>query len=294
MNNGHVGRRSQGLNCSTVTALCLLSPYGKEKGRQHLRLLLGWEVFDEARDLRRSIELDALHDSLVFAAEKGLPWPAVAEVGKLTEELLTDTQGLCISEALQLLQDKLTVCEPKLSPFKACSVCDYFCNTFIRHYHLYQFVLCQERDLRQHLAHLEVCGPPQPLPLMAGTEVEAAKHQQQLAALSAAEAQKRTNMLLLQERLHLEKECMLQRVYDRVDAQAGALDRKVSAWGRPTQFRKETLEGGMRRIQTTFEILDLRLQKKTLSLNPPATHPPPPSSEDRAKSTKAQVQKKKK
>lgn len=156
--------------------------------------------------------------------------------------------GLPISEALQLLHDKLTLCEPKLSPFKACSVCDYFCNTFIRHYHLYQFVLCQERDLRQHLAHLEVCGPPQPLPLMAGTEVEAAKHQQQLAALSAAEAQKRTDMLLLQERLHWEKERMLQRVYDRVNAQAETLDRKVSVWARPTQFRKETLEGGMRRV----------------------------------------------
>lgn len=72
-----------------------MSQHQREKGRRHLRLLLGWEVFDEARDLRRSIELDVLHNSLVFAAEKGLPWPAVAEVGKLTEELLTDTQGMC-------------------------------------------------------------------------------------------------------------------------------------------------------------------------------------------------------
>ncbi|XP_006028220.1 uncharacterized protein C8orf74 homolog [Alligator sinensis] len=283
-----------GLSADGVRAVVQLQ---REKGRRHLRLLLGWEVFDEARDLRRSIELDVLHDSLVFAAEKGLPWPAVAEVGKLTEELLTDMQGLPISEALQLLHDKLTLCEPKLSPFKACSVCNYFCNTFIRHYHLYQFVLCQERDLRQHLAHLEVCGPPQPLPLMAGTEVEAAKHQQQLAALSAAEAQKHTDMLLLQERLHSEKERMLQRVYDRVNAQAGALDRKVlesmvrEAIGTQIEAVHEILQT---EIQTTFEILDLRLQKKTLSLNPPATHPPPPSSEDRAKSTKAQVQKKKK
>lgn len=62
-------------------------------GRQYLRELLGWKEFDEIRELRRSIQLDTIYYSLVFAAEKGFPWPAVAEVGKLTAELLDDTRG---------------------------------------------------------------------------------------------------------------------------------------------------------------------------------------------------------
>ncbi|KAL8185025.1 UNVERIFIED_CONTAM: hypothetical protein K2H54_035331 [Gekko kuhli] len=61
-------------------------------GRQYLRVLLEWKEFDEIRDLRRSIQLDTIYHSLVFAAEKGLPWPAVAEVGNLTVELLDETK----------------------------------------------------------------------------------------------------------------------------------------------------------------------------------------------------------
>ena len=74
----------------TSTLPCLLQ---QKKGRLHLRDLLGWKEFDEVRDLRRSILLDLQYRSLVFAAEKGLPWPAVAEVGNLTGELLWETKG---------------------------------------------------------------------------------------------------------------------------------------------------------------------------------------------------------
>uniref|UniRef100_A0ACB8G917 Uncharacterized protein n=1 Tax=Sphaerodactylus townsendi TaxID=933632 RepID=A0ACB8G917_9SAUR len=63
----------------------------KKRGRQYLRELLEWEEFDEIRDLRRSIRLDTIYYSLVFAAEKGLPWLTVAEVGNLTVELLDET-----------------------------------------------------------------------------------------------------------------------------------------------------------------------------------------------------------
>ncbi|TFJ99946.1 protein FAM115C [Platysternon megacephalum] len=65
----------------------------REEGRQCLRALLRWEEFDDVRDLRRSIELDSLYSSIVFAVEKGLSWPAVVEAGKLAEELLTETKG---------------------------------------------------------------------------------------------------------------------------------------------------------------------------------------------------------
>uniref|UniRef100_A0A8C5V3D2 Uncharacterized protein n=1 Tax=Microcebus murinus TaxID=30608 RepID=A0A8C5V3D2_MICMU len=81
--------------------MALLTPQGvkevfqcqKPQGREHLRRLLKWEEFDELRDPRRSILLDVLYDSVVFAVGKGFPWAEVAQVVKFTEELLRETKG---------------------------------------------------------------------------------------------------------------------------------------------------------------------------------------------------------
>nr|XP_025041144.1 uncharacterized protein C8orf74 homolog [Pelodiscus sinensis] len=252
----------------------------REEGRQCLRALLRWEEFDEVRDQRRSIEL------------------AAAEVGRQREELLNDIRGLPVSQAIGVLRDKLEACEPTLSSCQACVLWEYFHNTLLRHYQLYQFVLCREREAKQTSVHLEICVPPQPLPLMAGVNAEVWQYQQQLAALSAAEAQKRTNMLLLRETLHLEREHVLQRTYDDLKSQAEILDRQVlealvkEAIGTQMQVLRDILQT---EIQTTFEILELRLQKKALLLSQPVPYPPPPLPVERAwKSSKAQQPKKKK
>uniref|UniRef100_A0A8C8RQY6 Uncharacterized protein n=1 Tax=Pelusios castaneus TaxID=367368 RepID=A0A8C8RQY6_9SAUR len=264
------------------TSLALMSLCQREEGRQCLRELLRWEAFDEVRDLRRSIELDLLYGSIAFAVEKGLPWPAVAEVGKFSGELLSETKDLPISRAIHVLKDKLAACEPKLSPFKPNVLCDYFYNTLIRHYPLYQFVLGQGRDIEQTAIHLEICVPPPPLPLTAGTNAEVWQYQQQLAALSAAEVQKRANLLLLRETLQLESEHMVQRMLE-------TLVKEVV--GTQIQALLQILQT---EIQTTFEILELRLQKRALNLNPPAPYPPPPPPEERTKKAiKGQEQKKK-
>ncbi|XP_050804890.1 uncharacterized protein C8orf74 homolog [Gopherus flavomarginatus] len=283
------------LSAEGVRRVCELQ---REEGRQCLRALLRWEEFDDVGDLRRSIELDSVYSSIVFAVEKGLSWPAVVEAGKLAEELLNETKGLPVSQAICVLRDKLVACEPKLSPFKPCVLCEYFYHMLIRHYQLYQFVLCQERDVDQTSAHLEICVPPQPLPLTAGVNAEVWHYQQQLAALSATEIQKRTNMLLLRETLHLEREHMLQRAYHDLKSRAEILDRQIletlvkEVIGTQIQALREILQT---EIQTTFEILDLRLQKRALILNPPVPYPSPPLLEERAKkSTKAQLQKKRK
>uniref|UniRef100_A0A8C8ZDT8 Uncharacterized protein n=1 Tax=Prolemur simus TaxID=1328070 RepID=A0A8C8ZDT8_PROSS len=82
--------------------MALLTPQGvkevfqfqKSQGRERLRRLLKWEEFDELRDSRRSILLDTLYDSIVFAVGKGFPWAEVAQVVKFTEELLRETKGM--------------------------------------------------------------------------------------------------------------------------------------------------------------------------------------------------------
>lgn len=58
-----------------------------------MRRLLNWEEFDELRDARRSILLDTLYDSIIFAVGKGFPWVEVVQVVKFTEELLKETKG---------------------------------------------------------------------------------------------------------------------------------------------------------------------------------------------------------
>ncbi|XP_060106025.1 uncharacterized protein C8orf74 homolog [Heteronotia binoei] len=261
----------------------------RKLGRQYLRVLLEWKEFDEIRDLRRSIQLDTIYYSLVFAAEKGLPWPAVAEVGKLTIELLDETKDLPISWAIQILQKKLTAFQVRLPAVKLHAVYDYFHNTFIRHYWLYQFTLGQERDRCQTFTSLEVCAPPTPLPLMEGMDVEVWKYQQQLATFSEMEAQKRTEMMLIRKTLDRERERMLQKVYSDVRRQAHVLSKEAlvclvkEAIKTQIQSLCEILQN---EIQTTFDILQLKLQKKTLLLNPPVPYPPPPSPEDKRRSSK--------
>ncbi|ELK17531.1 hypothetical protein PAL_GLEAN10016636 [Pteropus alecto] len=191
----------------------------KTEGREHLRRLLNWEEFDELRDARRSILLDTLYESIIFAVGKGFPWVEVAKVVKFTEELIKETKGCSITEAVTILGNKLRDYQGQFNTTHLLALCDYFHNTFIRHYKLYQYVLGQDQEVNLTVIHLEVCLPPQPLPLSAGMDRELWKHEQQVAELSMAEVQKRTNVLLLKETLHLEQEHMLQKKFSEVLAQ---------------------------------------------------------------------------
>ncbi|XP_059958367.1 uncharacterized protein C8orf74 homolog [Mesoplodon densirostris] len=200
--------------------MALLIPQGvenvfqlqKPEGREHLRRLLNWEEFDELKDSRRSILLDTLYESIIFAAGKGFPWVEVAQVVKFTEELLRETKGCSITEAATILGNKLRDYEGQLNTTHLLAQCDYFHNTFIRHYKLYQYVLGRDQDVKLTVTHLEVCVPPQPLPLAAGKDQAVWKHEQQVVELSAAEVQKRAYMLQLKEALRLEQQHLLQEI----------------------------------------------------------------------------------
>ncbi|XP_063164913.1 uncharacterized protein C8orf74 homolog [Candoia aspera] len=250
----------------------------QKNGRLYLRDLLGWKEFDEIREVRQSIQLDAHYHSLVFAAEKGLPWPAVAEVGKLTGELLEETQGLPVVQAIRILQEKLTAFPVQLSSFQQSVVYDYLFNTFLKHYWLYQFVLTRERDRNQTFTILEVCAPPRPPPLTEGIDTELWKYQQQLAALCAAEEEKRANILHIRETLHAKRENLLKEVYQKVRRQTQSLNTEtlMSLVNEAIKTQIQSLHDIIQHeIQTTFDILQLKLQKKALMLNPPAPYPPP-------------------
>ncbi|KAM6467445.1 uncharacterized protein C8orf74 homolog [Liasis olivaceus] len=274
--------------CHILTTFLVRCFLQQKNGRLSLRDLLGWRKFDEIREVRQSIQLDACYHSLVFAAEKGLSWPAVAEVGKLTGELLEETQGLPVLQAIRILQEKLTAFRVQLSSFQQAAMYDYFSNTFLKHYWLYQFVLTRERDRNQTFAILEVCAPPRPPPLTEGIDIETWKYQQQLVALCAAEEEKRASVLHIRETLHAERENLLREVYQKVRRQTQSLNTEtlISLVNEAIKTQIQRLHDIIQHeIQMTFEILQLKLQKKALVLNPPVPHPPPFTSELRGKKT---------
>ncbi|XP_069872122.1 uncharacterized protein C8orf74 homolog [Dipodomys merriami] len=263
--------------------MALLTPQGvkevfqfqKREGREHLRKLLNWEEFDELRDARRSILLDTLYESVIFAVGKGFPWVEVVQVVKFTEELLRETEGRSISEAVAVLGSKLRDYQAQFNATHLLALCDYFHNTFIRHFRLYQYVLGQDQEVNLTVARLEMCAPPQPLPLTQGTDRDQWRHEQQVARLDAEEVHKRADVLLLKEALSLEQTQMLQKTFECRDEQEQP----------PRTLRREVLEHLVSEaihiqiaclrellqyeIQVAFDILDLRLQKKTLNLNAP-------------------------
>ncbi|CAK6445775.1 unnamed protein product [Pipistrellus nathusii] len=249
----------------------------KPEGREHLRNLLNWEKFDEVRDSRRSILLDTFYESIIFAVGKGFPWVEVVKVVKFTQELLKDTKGCSITQAITILRNKLSDYQGQFNTTHLLALCDYFYNTFIRHYRLYQYVLGQGQEVNLTINHVEVCVPPQPLPLAEGKDRDLCNLEQQLAELTTAEMQKRTNVLLLKEALHLEQEHMLQKKFSEMSVQQRRVLKREElenlineAIHIQIKCLKELLQY---EIQTTFDILDLKLQKKTLNLNAPIPFP---------------------
>lgn len=133
---------------------------------------------------------------------------------------------------MAILGDKLRDYQRQFNTTHLLALCDYFHNTFIRHYRLFQYVLGQDQEVNLTVTHLEVCVPLPPLPLAAGVDREVWKHEQQVAELQVAEVQKRTHMLLLKEAMTLERGHLLQKAFEDMPVQPGQLlRREVSAPG---------------------------------------------------------------
>uniref|UniRef100_A0A8C5SAU2 Chromosome 8 open reading frame 74 n=1 Tax=Laticauda laticaudata TaxID=8630 RepID=A0A8C5SAU2_LATLA len=187
---------------------------------------------------------------------------------------LFSLSGVTLLQAIRILKEKLTAFPVQLSSFHQSAVFDYFSNTFLKHYWLYQFVMTRERDHNQTVAILEICAPPSPPPLSEGIDIEMWNFQQQLGALCAAEEEKQASILHIRETLLAEREHLLREVYQRVRSQTQILNTEVNEELIKTQI--QNLHRIIQHeIQTTFEILELKLQKKALMFNSPDPYPPP-------------------
>uniref|UniRef100_UPI00398F84E3 uncharacterized protein C8orf74 homolog isoform X1 n=2 Tax=Pristiophorus japonicus TaxID=55135 RepID=UPI00398F84E3 len=242
----------------------------KEDGRCQLMKLLKWEVFDEEKNLKPGILLDYLYNTIIFAAEKGFPWPSVALAEHFSEELLYETEGKTMQEALGKLRDKCEQYQYKLNPNYLQNLVNHFLETFFRHYRLYQFVLCEVREIDQTLHNLEVHVPQAVPPLKDGVDVELRKYQQHIAKLSEAQAQLRACMSVFRETMQLKSEQELEKFYEDLKLQ----DKEVIERANLEKIVKDAhdiqvtaaSEILQKEVETAFQLLDLKLQKTTVPL----------------------------
>ncbi|XP_078503682.1 uncharacterized protein C8orf74 homolog isoform X2 [Lissotriton helveticus] len=275
----------------TAAGMQEVMKYQMVDGRQHLKKLLKWKNFDESRNLRQSILLDVIYESIAFAAKKGLPWSAVAVAGRLSQKLCHEIKGISVSEVIFCLKDKFQGSESELTANHRLILLNYFITLFIRHYHLYQFVLSQDQDVDQTFIKLEIQPPPQPPALMEGIDKDMWLYQQEIARLTSSEAEKRSNILFLRQIRQLEAEETLQKLYEDLKTQdIPSLDKQLlekvvkDAIRGQVEIAKDSLQ---EEVKMTYEILELQLRKK--SLKPPLEYPPSVSS---TKASKAETVKK--
>ncbi|XP_041109803.1 uncharacterized protein C8orf74 homolog [Polyodon spathula] len=252
----------------TTGAVQEIANLQREDGRQRLRELLKWKKFDEERDLRPSILLDFVYESLVFAVKKGFPWHAVALVIKISQDIFNDCKDLSVTKSVELLRNKLSKCETQLAQNHHLAFLDFLMDTFIRHHGLYQFVVRGEREVDCTVIELQVHTPPNPLPLSEGTDSQVWQYQQRMATLTGDENQKRISMLLLKETAYHETERRLDMLYKDFAVQdTGTLQRQVlekvvqDAVRSQVEVLEEIL---LKEVQLSLEILELKLQQKTL------------------------------
>ncbi|XP_067839880.1 uncharacterized protein C8orf74 homolog [Heptranchias perlo] len=258
------------MSCLTAEDVREVVKLQKEDGRCHLIKLLKWEVFDEEKDLRPGILLDYLYNTIIFAAEKGFPWPSVALAVHFSEELLYETKGKTMQDAVGKLRDKCEQYQNKLNPNYLQHLVNHFLRTFFRHYRLYQFVLCEVRELDQTIQNLEVHVPQEVPPLKDGIDVELWKYQQHIAVLNEAEAQLRANMTVFRETWQLKSEQELEKFYEDLKIQdKEVIERTIlekivkDAHDIQVTVTSEILQ---KEVETAFQILDLKLQKRIVPL----------------------------
>ncbi len=75
------------------SAIFSSSTFQRDDGRLELAHELDWPPFDEDEDMRRSIKLDTLYDSLMFCVNKGFRWEYIVNITLMVLRVLEETPG---------------------------------------------------------------------------------------------------------------------------------------------------------------------------------------------------------
>ncbi|XP_015207872.2 uncharacterized protein C8orf74 homolog isoform X2 [Lepisosteus oculatus] len=253
--------------CLTTAAIREIAKLERQDGIQHLRKQLRWKESSEDQELRQSVCLDFVYDNVMFAVKKGFPWQAVTQVGRIAEELLTESVAL--SQVISLIQNKLSQCGPRLLPYHHQAFFEFLMDTYVRHYYLYQSVLCAERTVESTVTELVVYVPPCPEPLSKGTDSQVWEYQQRQATLKEAEGKRRADIQSLKDSVGQQRENRLEKLLKDLQIQySHTLDREVIERIVQDVVRAQVdlvLESLLKEVAMTAEILELKLQQKTLA-----------------------------
>ncbi|XP_071807568.1 uncharacterized protein C8orf74 homolog [Asterias amurensis] len=178
----------------------------KQQGCLMLAQYLHWDIdLNDDANMRESILLDYLHDTLMFAVDHGFPWLQVCSIVDLAREIQQQTIGQPLSFAIQLYRQKSLeyAHEGRISDKNLKIFTSHFFATFMRHYKLYQFVFTKPRlpMVTQHELCVET--PPDVFSLKDSKPNHIWEYNQKLASI---ETEEQARMEVLQT----EKENLLQ------------------------------------------------------------------------------------
>ncbi|KAK3563714.1 hypothetical protein QTP86_034443, partial [Hemibagrus guttatus] len=253
--------------CSVTSALLLACSvsFQRDEGIVRLSSCFQWREF-EGDDQRQYLHQEFVYENVMYSVQRGLPWAAVVQIANLCKELLPELRGLEKSEALSLIQTRLSQCHPQLPSSHHTTMYNFMVQTYIHHQCLYQAFLKKEANLKCMHSHLEIHVPPHPLPLSEGTDLGVWEKQQALKELNAAEAVKIAEIHRLKEQAEAQIMEKLQvslgdlSLEDRLDKQA--LESMVrSSLQSEADMVKEILIKEIRAVQ---ELLEIRLSQTAL------------------------------
>ncbi|MCJ8736751.1 hypothetical protein PDJAM_G00016010 [Pangasius djambal] len=237
----------------------------RDEGIARLSSCFQWRDF-EGDDQRQYIHQEFVYENVMYSVQRGLPWAAVAQIANLSKELLPELRGLERSEALSLIQTRLSQCDQRLPRSHHATMYDFMVQSYIHHQCLYQAFLKEEVKLKCMHSHLEIHVPPHPLPLSEGTDLGVWEKQQALKELMAAETVKLAEIHKLKEQAEaqiMEKSQVILSdlsLEDRLDKQA--LESMVRSFLQSeVDMVKEIL---MKEIRAVQELLEIRLSQTAL------------------------------
>ncbi|XP_071483750.1 uncharacterized protein C8orf74 homolog [Diadema antillarum] len=167
-------------------------------GRSKLGELLGWEMigFDEDAQMRESILLDFLYESLMYGVQKGFPWSQVCSVLRMAAEFHQGTVGQPLSSAVRIYRElsQKFLSDGQMSESNLRLFTSHLFETYLAHYHLYQVVFTTEREPLTVRQHLVVMQPPVPFPLDEGKPFNTWEYQRRLEEIEGEETSRKETL----------------------------------------------------------------------------------------------------
>ncbi|KAG9268723.1 uncharacterized protein C8orf74 homolog isoform X1 [Astyanax mexicanus] len=250
---------------STENVLKELSRLERDEGIQRLSFCFQWREF-EGDEQRQYLHQEFVYENVMYSVKRGLPWSSVAQVASMTKELLPELKGLERSEVISLIRTRLSQHQLQLSPAHRAVLYDFIVKDSVRHHHLYQAFLKKDINLISMDSQLEIHIPPHPPPLCEGTDVVVWEKQQALRELTAAEAEKQSELQRLREQAETELMAKLQErlgdllVENRLDRQEVQTTVRTFLQSQG-EFFKDNLE---KEIRTVQELLEIKMRQKSL------------------------------